>query len=113
MHETVSSQKRAYGILDSVLELHGEQVLYQMEPAGAGGILAVVCDSLMTCHVSARNLRLRYVNTCGIMGIRGYGNMRFDMLRLQRTITLFYCCHIPYLVVHWEAMLIFFYHTLQ
>ena len=57
VHETVSSQKRAYGILDAVLDVHGEAVLYQMEPAQ--GILAVVCDSLMTCHVSARNMRLR------------------------------------------------------
>lgn len=56
VHESVSSQKRAYSILDAVLEIHGER-LYEAEAATA--ILAVVCDSLMTCHVSARNMRLR------------------------------------------------------
>ena len=56
VHESISSQKRAYGILDAVLELHGE-CLHAAEPVAT--VLAVVANSLMTCHVSARNMRLR------------------------------------------------------
>ena len=56
VHESIGSQKRAYSILDAVLTIHNE-VLYEKEPAAS--ILSVVCDSLMSCHVSARNMRLR------------------------------------------------------
>jgi len=76
VHESVSSQKRAYSILDAVLEIHGER-LYEVESATA--ILAVVCDSLMTCHVSARNMRLRCMerlikNLANAKALRGGGS---------------------------------------
>eukprot|EP00606_Chrysophyceae_sp_TOSAG23-5_P000419 GSChrysophyteH2.ASY1.ANO1.326.1 assembled CDS len=69
VHESVSSQKRAYSILDSVLEIHGD-ILYEKEPSS--DILRVVCDSLMSCHVSARNMRLRCMESLvkNMAGIR-------------------------------------------
>lgn len=49
-------QKRAYHVLDTLLRKHGE-ILFASE--SRLDILAVVSDSLLTCHVSARTMRLR------------------------------------------------------
>lgn len=56
VNESVSSQKRAYSVLDSLLQHCGEH-LHQSE--SRSDILGVVSDSILTCHVSARNMRLR------------------------------------------------------
>jgi ribosomal RNA-processing protein 12 len=58
VNESISSQKRAYSILEAVLRLHGAQ-LFQLEPQA--GILSVVSESLMSAHVSARSMRLRCI----------------------------------------------------
>jgi ribosomal RNA-processing protein 12 len=49
-------QKRAYHVLDTLLRKHGD-ILFATE--ARLDILAVVSDSLLTCHVSARTMRLR------------------------------------------------------
>lgn len=58
--QSISSQKRAYAVLEAVLTLHGDR-LFSMEPRES--ILAVVNESLMNAHVSARNMRLRSIET--------------------------------------------------
>lgn len=56
VNESVSMQKRAYSVLDALLRTHGD-VLYPSESRLQ--ILSLVSDSLLTCHVSARHMRLR------------------------------------------------------
>ena len=58
--QSISSQKRAYSVLEAVLTLHGDK-LFSLEPREA--ILEVVNESLMSAHVSARNMRLRCILT--------------------------------------------------
>lgn len=61
VNESVSAQKRAYAVLDSLLQSAHCDVLYATETPMQ--ILAVVSDSLLNCHVSARNMRLRCIKT--------------------------------------------------
>ena len=58
--QSISSQKRAYSVLEAVLTLHAER-LFAVESRQS--ILAVVNESLMNAHVSARNMRLRCIVT--------------------------------------------------
>ena len=60
IEHSISSQKRAYAVLQAVLVFHGDR-LFSMEPRDA--VLDVVNKSLMNAHVSARNMRLRSIET--------------------------------------------------
>jgi ribosomal RNA-processing protein 12 len=55
VHESVSMQKRAYKVLHGLL-LSQSNCLFKLEPKHQ--ILAQISDSLLTCHVSARHIRL-------------------------------------------------------
>jgi ribosomal RNA-processing protein 12 len=59
--ESLSVQKRAYHVLDGLLQTHGEVIYTNEEPSMS--ILGVISESLLTCHVSARNMRLRCIDT--------------------------------------------------
>ena len=58
--EALSLQKRAYQVLDSLLTTHPE-VLHRFE--SRFDILQLVSESLLTCHVSSRNMRFRCIET--------------------------------------------------
>ena len=58
--ESVSLQKRAYHVLDSLLKSH-EALLTASETRLQ--ILSLVAESLLTCQVSARSMRLRCMET--------------------------------------------------
>nr|ADD95821.1 hypothetical protein [uncultured organism MedDCM-OCT-S08-C998] len=58
VNESISSQKRAYSILEVILRLHGAQLLIL---EAQEDILRVVSESLINAHVSARSMRLRCV----------------------------------------------------
>jgi ribosomal RNA-processing protein 12 len=60
INESVSMQKRAYAVLDSLLKSHGA-LLTNMESRLQ--ILSVVSESLLVCNVSARTMRLRCMET--------------------------------------------------
>lgn len=51
-------QKRAYNILESLLRTHATQVFAYESPMQ---ILSVISDSLLTCHVSSRSIRLKCI----------------------------------------------------
>jgi ribosomal RNA-processing protein 12 len=55
VHESVSMQKRAYKVLHGLLLSHSD-CLFKLEPKHQ--ILEQISDSLLTCHVSARHIRL-------------------------------------------------------
>ena len=65
VHEAVSMQKRAYKVLYSLLTHHAE-CLFQSEPRSR--ILSLIADSLLTCHVSARHVRLQCISSL-VMGM--------------------------------------------
>lgn len=56
VHESVPLQKRAYHVLEALIKYHGT-VLFATEALSS--VLGLITDSLLTCHVSARNIRLR------------------------------------------------------
>jgi ribosomal RNA-processing protein 12 len=57
---SLSLQKRAYHVLDTLLKIHSD-VLHTTEPRS--NILAAISESLLSCHVSARSMRLRCIET--------------------------------------------------
>ena len=57
-----SLQKRAYAVLDALLKTHGD-VIYRDDVAPRMNILETISQSLLTCHVSARSMRLRCIET--------------------------------------------------
>lgn len=58
--ESLSLQKRAYNVLDSLLVHHG-LILFQTE--SKLDILGAISDSLLTCNVSARHMRLKCMHS--------------------------------------------------
>lgn len=57
-----SLQKRAYAVLDALLKTHGN-IIYRDDVAPRMNILETISQSLLTCHVSARSMRLRCIET--------------------------------------------------
>jgi ribosomal RNA-processing protein 12 len=60
VHESVSMQKRAYKVLHGLLLSHAD-CLFKLEPKLQ--ILEQISESLLTCHVSARHIRLTCVGS--------------------------------------------------
>jgi ribosomal RNA-processing protein 12 len=59
--ESLSIQKRSYHVLEGLLQVHSDVIFTSAEPAMT--ILGIISESLLTCHVSARNMRLRCIDT--------------------------------------------------
>eukprot|EP00607_Mallomonas_marina_P010768 CAMPEP_0182422768 /NCGR_PEP_ID=MMETSP1167-20130531/8548_1 /TAXON_ID=2988 /ORGANISM="Mallomonas Sp, Strain CCMP3275" /LENGTH=135 /DNA_ID=CAMNT_0024601105 /DNA_START=22 /DNA_END=426 /DNA_ORIENTATION=- len=58
VQESLSLQKRAYLVLEAMLQQHSE-ILHESETRLS--ILSVMSDSLLLSHVSARHMRLRCI----------------------------------------------------
>ena len=56
--ESISLQKRAYQVLESLIVSHCD-LLFQCESSMS--LLAAISDSILTCNVSARHMRLRCI----------------------------------------------------
>ena len=61
VNESISLQKRAYYVLDALLKSHEAYLTTSSESRAQ--MLGLVSESLLTCQVSARSMRLRCMET--------------------------------------------------
>eukprot|EP01038_Epipyxis_sp_PR26KG_P008350 gene8350-11296_t len=58
--ESVALQKRAYSLLNSLLTTHSQQVSFIESRLN---LLGIISESLLTCNVSSRNMRLKSIES--------------------------------------------------
>ena len=73
----VALQKRAYRVLGALCEHHGDRFLGQADTRKE--LVPVLTDSLLTCHVSARQMRLRVLGAL-VKTLDGNDPAQWDML---------------------------------
>ena len=73
----VALQKRAYRVLGALCEHHGDRFLGQADTRE--DLVPVLTDSLLTCHVSARQMRLRVLGAL-VKRLDGNDPKQWDML---------------------------------
>ena len=73
----VALQKRAYRVLGALCEHHGDRFLGQADTRE--DLVPVLTDSLLTCHVSARQMRLRVLGAL-VKTLDGNDPKQWDML---------------------------------
>ncbi|KAM3578045.1 hypothetical protein VYU27_000145 [Nannochloropsis oceanica] len=73
----VALQKRAYRVLGALCEHHGDRFLGQADTREE--LVPVLTDSLLTCHVSARQMRLRVLGAV-VKTLDGNDPAQWDML---------------------------------